>query len=315
METTKASSIKKPKLEAHDSKPKKNSKKRGKKKGVIIGAIVGVVLVTLGVLAWIFLPGIIGNKEPEEDENAILQRELDNCLSEANKYIDVVESYKAQIKCHEEHKTDSSEDKIASLKSLMDHAEFNTCINKANTDYSVTQDEIDRAIASGIAAQNKLTAKMVDGYNAQINCYKNHPNELGSEQKISELEKNRNELQSANSSLNAAYNNSSSSSSSSSSNSHSSSNNNTQQNSQPVSQGPSCEEYYAKYNAEYSSATASIMSRYSSAIANARNSCSSFGGCPAASNLERQRDAEIAQEKAKFQQNLTNVGCGSYYDQ
>jgi hypothetical protein len=77
----------------------------------------------------------------------------------------------------------------------------------------------------------------------------------------------------------------------------------------PEATTKNCDDYHSQYYAEYITKKNETISYYNSAISSARNSCSSFGGCPAASNLERQRDVELARIKSNYNSNMQSVGC------
>ena len=281
-----------------------------KKRKIVLLLTIICVVVASGVLAAIFIPGIIEEKQ-KQDIIANTRSNLESCLSEiGNSKHDALEYIDGKIKCYEKNDVEESEEEINSLKELRKTTELNSCLAKARSDYAVTEGEINAAYASGITAMNAVSDKMIGGYNAEILCYKTY-DEKNSASQISELEKKIITLKSSKDAANS-YNNSYSAPSYSN----------------PVYTPPSvsvpetpkytCEDYYSVYYSEYTSAIKDINSSYNSLITNAHNSCiyqhGSFGGCPAASSFERQRDQELAQEKVKFRQKLTDVGCEDYYN-
>ena len=76
---------------------------------------------------------------------------------------------------------------------------------------------------------------------------------------------------------------------------------------------PTCADYHAQYYAEYQRQLSSTNSHYNSAISDASMSCAGngggFGGCPQATNLERQWQAAVSQLNNSYKTNMSDAGC------
>lgn len=175
------------------------------------------------------------------------------------------------------------------------------CLSDADEKYRVSDEDINASYSDNNILIANLT-KIAQWYEAQANCYENAEGDYSD--KISELRTKKAEVEATLNSI-AGANNYSVPEDPPSNNYYVP----TPTEDIPTTPEISCDDYHAQYYADYSSEVASINSYYNSAITNAHNSCGSFGGCPAASNLERDKNYALRQARLTYKSNMQAVGC------
>ena len=154
-----------------DDEPKVKKKTNNNKKKKKEFGTLGKVLISILIACIIFLVPILinhNNIAREKDRQA----NLTNCLSEAiSEYLK--DMYPKNIACYEKYGGEDAEEKITESKKELETVEIQECVNEANENYKVTDEEISSA-GTDINANLILVRRVNDRFNAEKDCYKKY---------------------------------------------------------------------------------------------------------------------------------------------
>ncbi len=136
---------------------------KNKKHSIITKGLIVMLILVIVASVPIILFFINDAKTKERMAN------LDNCLSEAEGgYLRDV--YTETIKCHEKYGGENAEEEISKNKRLLEYDTIQECVNRANENYKVTDEEIANA-GNDVGASLILIKRFGEGYKAQKACY------------------------------------------------------------------------------------------------------------------------------------------------
>lgn len=279
---------------------------------IMLFFIAGILIIAIAVVIVLFLVLPKQGDDPQLVEGQDERQELESCINSIESSPGSALYYARMINCYEENRVEESDSKIEEYKAIEERLlSLSTCLFNAERDYFISEDE-KNSVAGNIERAIELVQSVNNGYRAKISCYEtygdgDYESEIaGLNQTIAENEAIIQSARSTNS-INI-YEIPDYSQGSDDPTSH---NYNAPTPEEVVSPTytPSCDDYHAQYYATYQQTLKELNSYYSSAITNARNSCGSFGGCPKASNLEREWSSKTSQAQSTYRNNMASVGC------
>lgn len=201
----------------------RKSNKKNKKSRIILSILICILLIVGAIIAAIIIP-----KKIEENRVKELNKNLNSCLSSGYKniypdsdadinliksnifkepntglegfYGEVMstelasEKYEMAISCYDKFHVEGYQEKIDKLATLKKSADLSICVDNAQKN-SIISDEERESAENNIAKAIALLTRLSNGYQEQIDCYEKYDLK-DSESKTSELKAKKSELDS-----------------------------------------------------------------------------------------------------------------------
>lgn len=159
----------------------KNDDRKPRDKVRIKKIIVGLTCIAMPIIlvGSVFVNMYINNQKEQTREN------LSECLKSALQTyenaigagVEGIEPYSSQIECHEKYKTDTYERDMASLTESKTSAELLMCLNQADENYAVSDEEIASA-GNDVNAGLILVKRIGSRIDAKMSCHNKYKTNL-----------------------------------------------------------------------------------------------------------------------------------------
>lgn len=158
-----------------------------RKKKTIVPYVIILVILAIGA------GGLYAKIKLEDLKNKTIEN-LHSCLKTAeNDYshiatmegISATMMYSSQIECHEKYKTTDYEQKVAELKRFIKYSKLHDCLNEANKNYAVSDEDKNNA-GTDINALLILVKRISAGIDTKLNCHSEN-RDASSEAEVAKL--------------------------------------------------------------------------------------------------------------------------------